>query len=701
MAQHKVEDIRNIVFCGHGSSGKTMLADTLLAKTGAINHPASLDAGTSICDFDEEEKHHKYTIESSLVHFDHGGRYFNVVDTPGYPDFIGQAIAAMRGVDTACIFINAHTGIAVNTRRVFQEAGKAGLGRIIVISKMDSENIEFEKLLKDIRAMFGSACIPLNVPLGSGHDFKGVVSTLNVPGDTKGALVDPASINESLIEAIIEVDEAVTERYFEGTPPTPEEISRLIVDAVASGSLIPILCVAAKPGIGVTELLDALALCALPPDKIVHQAKKADGGEVELKADPAAPLVAQVFKTRIDPFVQRLSYFRIFSGTLKKDDTVHASTARKGVKLHQLLRVQGAATEPIDSAGPGDIVAVAKCEDLHTGTCLGDFTLPPLSFPTPMVGLAVTPKSRGDEGKLSGALHKIVEEDPTLRLDRDAQTKELVMTGMSELHLQILRERLKRRDKVEVDIKEPKIPYRETIQATAEGSYRHKKQTGGRGQFGEVHIRMYPLPEGAKIEEFVNKSRFPSMREYHYDQNHNFLWVDSIVGGTIPNNFLPAVEKGFKERLDRGVIAGFKVQNVAVEVHFGKHHPVDSSEAAFKTAGSMAFRNVFREARPSLLEPIVKLHVTVPGEKLGDINSDMSGRRGRVLGMDSAGGDLQTVTAEVPLAEVTTYARSLSSMTGGQGSYTMEFSHYDVVPPHAQKEIIEKAVLHEEEDAEH
>lgn len=701
MAQHKVEDIRNIVFCGHGSSGKTMLADTLLAKTGAINHPASVDAGTSICDFDEEEKHHKHTIESSLIHFNHGGRFFNVIDTPGYPDFIGQTIAAMRGVDTAAIFVNAHSGVEVNTRRVFQEAGKAGLGRMIIISKMDSENIDFPALLKEIRSMFGNACVPLNVPIGSGHDFKGVINTLNIPPDTKGALADPGPINEALLEAIIEVDEAVTERYFEGTPPTPEEIGRLIVEAVAAGGLIPIVCVAGKPGIGVPELLDALVLCSLPPDKLPHKAAKLDGTMVDLKADPAAPLVAQVFKTRIDPFVQRLSYMRIFSGTLKKDETVHASSARKPVKLHQLLCVQGAATEPVDVAGPGDIIAVAKTEDLHTGTCLGDFTLPPLAFPTPMVGLAVTPKTRGDEGKLSGALHKIVEEDGTLRLDREAQTKELVMTGMSELHLQILRERLKRRDKVEVDIKEPKIPYRETIQSNAEGSYRHKKQSGGRGQFGEVHIRVYPLPEGTKIEEYATKARFPSMREFHYDAGHNFLWVDSIVGGTIPNNFLPAVEKGFKERLDRGVIAGFKVQNVTVEVFFGKHHPVDSSEAAFKTAGSMAFRNVFREARPALLEPIVKLHVTVPGNKLGDINSDMSSRRGRPLGMDSAGGDLQTVTMEVPLAEVTTYARSLSSMTGGQGSYTMEFSRYDVVPPHAQKEIIEKAVLHEEEESEH
>ncbi len=698
MAQHKVEDIRNIAFCGHGSSGKTTLADTLLVKTGAINHPASLDNGTSVCDFDEEEKHHKYTVESSVVHFSHAGKTFTVVDTPGYPDFIGQTIAALRGVDTAVIFINAHSGIGVNTRRVFQEAGKAGLGRMIVISKMDQENIDFPDLLKNIRAMFGTACVPLNVPIGVSHDFRGVVSTLNVPADTAGAVVDPAEINETLIEAIIEVDEKATERYFEGQPPTADEIPGLIVEAVAAGSLIPIVCVSAKTGGGVPELLDALALCTLPPDHVKRTGKKADGTEVEIKTDPAAPLVAQVFKTRIDPFVQRLSYMRIYSGTLKKDETVHASSARKPVKLHQLLRVQGNTTEPVDIAIAGDIIAVAKCEDLHTATCLGDLTLPPLQFPMPMVGLAVVPKARGDEGKLSGALHKIIEEDSTLRLDHDQQTKELVMTGMSELHLQLLRERLKRRDKVEVDAKEPKIPYRETVQANAEGSYRHKKQSGGRGQFGEVHIRILPLPEGTKIEEFATKSRFPSMREFHYDQVHNFLWVDSIVGGTIPNNFLPAVEKGFKERLDRGVIAGFKVQNVAVEVYFGKHHPVDSSEAAFKTAGSMAFRNVFRDAKPSLLEPIVKLHVTVPGEKLGDINSDMSGRRGRVLGMDSAGGDLQTVTAQVPLAEVTTYARSLSSITGGQGSFTMEFDHYDVVPPHAQKEIIEKAVLHEEEE---
>lgn len=698
MPQHNVTDIRNIAFCGHGSSGKTTLVDAILAHTGAIPHPVSVDAGTSICDFDEEEKHHKHSIETSVVHFQHGGKMFHAIDTPGYPDFIGQTIGALRAVDTAVIVVNAHSGIEVNTRRTFQEAGKAGLGRIVVVSRMDSDNIDFPKLLENLKALFGTGCVPLNVPIGSGHDFQGVASTLKPPANAAGALVDPKSISESLIESIIEIDEAVTERYFEGQQPTGEEIARLIGEAVAAGSLIPIVCVSAKTGGGMGELLDALAQCALAPDRVARKAKR-DGQEVEIKADPAGPLVAQVFKTRIDPFVQKLSFVRVYSGTLKKEQTIHATTARKGIKIGQLFRVQGSHTEPVDEAGPGDIVALAKMEDLHTGSTLGDLEMPAIPFPTPMVGLAVSPQSRGDEAKLSGALHKLVEEDPTLRMDHDAQTKELVLTGMSELHLQLVRERLKRRDKVEVEAKEPKIPYRETISAKAEGSYRHKKQSGGRGQFGEVHIRMYPFPEGTDPDEFAAKSKFPSVREFHFDPKHNFLWIDSIVGGTIPNNFLPAVEKGFKERLDKGVVAGFRVQNVAVEVHFGKHHPVDSSEAAFKTAGSMAFRNVFRDAKPALLEPIVTIHITAPGDKLGDINSDLSGRRGRVLGMESAGGDLQTITAVVPLSEVTTYARALSSITGGQGSYSMEFSHYDMVPAHVQSEIIEKAVLHEEEDA--
>jgi elongation factor G len=697
MASTKIQDIRNICLCGHGSSGKTTLADAMLTSTKTVTRQASVDDGSSICDFDDEEKHHKYTIESSLIHFEHAGKYFNVIDTPGYPDYIGQAIGAMRGVDTAAIVINAHSGIEVNTRRVFQEAEKAGLGRMVVISKMDSDNIDFDSLIGRIKELFGNACVLLNVPIGHGADFKGVVSTLKVPDNTDGALIDPAEINESLIESIIEVDEEVTERYFEGQPPTDEELSRLISQSISEGNLIPIVCVSGKTEGGLPELLDAMAICGLAPDVIKRTATK-DGEEVTVSPDADGPLVGQVFKTRIDPFVQKLSFIRLHSGTLKKDMHVEATGARKPIKIGQLLSVQANETSPVESAGPGQIVAVAKMEELVTGATLGGMELPAIEFPTPMVGLAVTPKSRGDEAKLSGSLHKIVEEDSTFHIERDPQTKELVMTGMSELHLQVIQERLKRRDKVEVDTKEPKIPYRETIQIDAEGSYRHKKQSGGRGQFGEVHIRMFPLPKDTVIEEYATKARFASLKETHYDEKNNFLWVNSVVGGTIPSNFMPAVEKGFKERMTRGVVAGHQVQNVCVEVHFGKFHPVDSSEAAFKTAASMAFRNVFQEARPALLEPIVTLHVTVPSGNVGDVNGDLSGRRGRPLGLEAAGGDMQTVTAEVPLAEVTTYARSLSSMTGGQGSFNMELSHYDVVPGNVQQEIIAKAKVKEEED---
>jgi elongation factor G len=697
MAKVSVGDIRNIALCGHGGSGKTTLCDKLLVKTGAVNGDPSVDAGTSICDFDPEEKAHKRTIESSIIHFAHAGKRFNIIDTPGYTDFIGQTIGALRAADTALIAINAHSGIEVNTRRVFKEAEKAGIGRVIAITKMDGDNIDFPKLLENIRDSFGTACVPFNVPLGHGGGFKGVVSTLTPPAGAAGALVNPSEIHTQLIESIIEVDEKLMEKYFEGEEPTQEQLAGLITQAVASGSLIPIVCVSAKTTAGLSELLDALAQCALPPSAVKRVATK-DGQEVEIKPDPAGPLVAQVFKTRIDPFVQKLTYIRVLSGTIKKDQTVVTDTNKKGVKLGPILEVQGGTTTPVDAATAGDLVAIAKMEELHTGTTLGEYVMPKIQFPTPMVGQAVSPKSRNDEAKLSASLHKIVEEDSTFRLDRDAQTKELVTMGMSELHLAMIRERLHRRDKLDVDVKPPKIPFRETILANAEGSYRHKKQSGGRGQFGEVHIRMYPFPRGTKPEEYCTKERFPHMKDFHFDEHNNFVWVNSVVGGTIPGNFLPAVEKGFRERMEKGVIAGYLVQDVAVEVHFGKHHEVDSSEAAFKIAGSMAFRNVFQQARPALLEPVVKMEITVPEGNVGDIYSDMSSRGGRVQGSDNAGGGFTTVFAEVPLREVMTYSRTLSSVTGGQGSFAMEFAHYDVMPGQVQQEIISKAQLHEEEE---
>ena len=568
---------------------------------------------------------------------------------------------------------------------------------MIAINKLDADNIDFDGLVNGIQEMWGTKCVLLNVPVGLGGDFKGVVSTLNVPDDTAGAVVDPKEISEPLVESIIEVDDEVMERYFEGTPPTDKELSTLIIRAVKEGSLIPIVCCSAKTGGGVSELLDALAMAGLSPDDL-HAKTIKNGEEQEVAPDANGPLVARVFRTRIDPFVQKLNFIRMYSGTLKRDDNVPASTARKGIKMGPLLKAQGETTEGIESAGPGEIVAVAKMDDLHTGTVLGEVEMKPLKFPMPMVGLAVSPKSRGDETKLSGALNKVVEEDPTFHLDRDAQTKELVMTGMSELHLNVIQERLIRRDKLEVETKEPRIAFRETIQAKAEGDYRHKKQSGGRGQFGEVHIRMFPLPRDIKVEEYAVKSNFNAIKDYHYDEKSNFLWVDSVVGGVIPGNFMPAIGKGFAERIVGGVIAGYPVQDIGVEVHFGKHHPVDSSEAAFKTAAKMAFKQVFEKAKPSLLEPVVKMDITIPEANVGDVYSDMSGRGGRVSGSDSAGGSFTTVHCEVPLREVTTYSRTLSSMTGGLGSYTMEFSHYDVMPANIMQDVISKATLQDDEE---
>lgn len=693
----KVADIRNIAICGHGSAGKTTLVDHILVKTNALSGQPSVDNETSFCDFDPEEKHHKYSIEAAITHFDHKGKHVNLIDCPGYPDLIGQTIASLRGVDTAIIAIDAHAGIKVNTRRSWQEATAAGVGKVIVVTKLDSDNIEFSELIDTIKDVFGNGCVPINVPIGLGADIKGVASTLQVPDDTTGAVIDPNEINESLIESIIEVDEALMEKYFEGEIPSQDQLSKLMVQAIAAGNLTPILCVATKNDVGVSELIDFLASSTLPPDVITRTAKK-DDEEVELQADPDGPLAAQVFRTRVDPFVQKLSYIRVFSGTLKKDTTVPATGSRKGIKVSQLLSVQANETKPVDSAGPGEIVAIAKCDELHTGASIGEFTLMPLKFPRPMVALAVAPKSRGDETKLSGALNKIVEEDSTIHIDHDPETKEMVLTGMSELHLQLVQERLKRRDKVEVDTKEPKIPYRETIQGDGDGHYRHKKQSGGSGQFGEVHIRMYPFAEGTDPEEFATKARFPQLKDSHYHEKSNFLWVDSVVGGSIPGNFLPAIEKGFLERIKQGCIAGYPVQNVCVEVHFGKDHPVDSNETAFKIAANRCFLEVFKSARPTLLEPVVNLHITVPADNVGDVSSDLSGRRGQMVGMQSAGGGMTTVEAKAPLSEVSTYARTLSSMTGGQGSYTMEFSHYDGVPPNVQQDIIAKSKLKDDDD---
>src|SRR5262245_46582343 len=704
MAKTHVDDVRNVALVGHGASGKTTLADLMLFKAGAVSRAGSVDDGSSVLDFDEEEKQHKYTISSSLVHFSHGGKAFTLVDTPGYPDFIGQVIGALRAVETAVIVINASSGIEVNTRKTFVLAGDEGLGRIIVLNKLDLENIRFPELIESIQATFGKKCVLMNVPNGLGAGFKSVVSTLHVPDTAPpGMPIQPASVTQSLMDAIVDADEALMERYLEGAEFTDDEIAHGIEHAIAAGTLIPIFCLSAKTGVGVPEFMHEVAEDGLTAADIPHKAKKATGEELPIEAKEDGPLVAQVFKTRIDPFVSRMNYLRIFEGKINKEGSIQSSRTGKALKVANLFRIQGGQQLPIDSASAGDIVDVIKMEDLPVGGTLtdgklGPITMPPFKFPTPMIGLAVEPKSRNDQTKISPALHKIEEEDQTFHTTREAQTHELVMRGMSDLHLKIIEERLHRREKVDVLTHPPKIPYRETVNGAHEGMYRHKKQTGGAGQFGEVHLRVSHLPQGLNMEEYCTKARFESMRRFTYHPEINYVFIDRVSGGSVPNQFIPAVEKGIIDRISKGVIAGYQVQDVCVELFFGKDHPVDSNENAFKTAGSMCFKQEFALAKPVLLEPIVKIEITVPGDKFGDITSDLNSRRGRVEGMDTAAGGYQTIIARAPLAEVTTYARSLQSMTGGRGSFTMEFSHYETMPSNEQAKVVAAAAKMKEEE---
>lgn len=703
MSKYKSEQIRNIVLAGHGAVGKTTLADQMLFKAGVGSRAGSVDDGTSQLDVDDEERERHFTISSAMCHFEHKGIRVNIIDTPGYPDFVGQVISAICAAETALITINASAGIEANTRRTFELAGKAHLARMIVLNKLDLENINLPQLITNIQELFGRNCVPLNVPIGLGAKFSGVVSTLNVAGGAPaGAVVDPATYGSAVMDAIVEADEELMERYLNGEELSADEVLGGANKAIATGTLIPIFCISAKTGVGISELMDAISDFSLAPGELVRTAKTDGGKEAAVKGAEDGPLIAQVFKTRIDPFVSKMSFIRVFSGKLTKDSVVKDVRTGKGVKIHQLLDVQGGHVEPVDEAHAGDVVVVAKIDDLQVGDTLisnGEgVTLPAIEFPTPMIGLAVEPKSRADQQKISGALHKIEEEDPTFRVTRDSQTHEMVMRGMSELHLQVVRDRLHKRDKVEVVTHQPKIPYRETVTTNAEGSYRHKKQSGGSGQFAEVHCRIYPLPHDLDPETYFVRDRFESLREFHYDKELNFAFLDCVSGGTVPNQFIPAVEKGVIDRMAKGILAGYQGQDLAVSLFFGKDHPVDSNEAAFRMAGSVCMRDIFQKAKPVLLEPIMHVEVSVPSEKVGDISSDLTSRRGRMEGMDTLPGGFTVIKARAPLAELMTYARALSSMTGGRGSFTMDFSHYETVPGNEQQKIVAAATHHKEEE---
>jgi elongation factor G len=712
MAKYRVEDIRNIALVGHGATGKTSLADCLLFKGKAVDRRGSVDDGSSLSDYDEEEKKRRFSIDTSFLHLEHQGKQVHLLDAPGYPDFVGGALEALQAVETAVIVVSAPNGIEVNTRRMFSEAGRRGLARMIVINKMDADNIKFDELISALQETFGKGCVLFNAPIGQGATISGVVNVLNPPEKPPaGCLVDLAQARSKLVDAIVECDDSLMEKYLtEGTVGGPE-LEAVIPKALAAGTVVPIFCTSAKKDVGVAELLDALCQYALPPNLgKPHTVTKGTGDqakEVALEPSESGEFIGQVFKVINDKFVGNLSFLRVYSGKIGADQALVNARTGKSSRTGGLIQMQGKQQKPVTEAIPGDIVAVAKVEDLEIGDTVATGAHPPKlprpAFPTPMFGLAVEPKARGDEQKISTSLQKIAQEDPTFHITRDQQTNELVITGMSQLHLDVIQHRLKRRFELEMITKEPKIPYRETITTPAEASHRHKKQTGGRGQFGEVHLRVYPLPRNITTEEqlteqFANKSRFEKLRSAHYDADHNFAFLDSIVGGSIPNQFVPACEKGCRELLVRGALAGYRIQDVAVEIFFGKDHPVDSSEQAFKTASRVAFKNAFLQARPVLLEPIVNLEVTLPSKYTGAILGDLNTKRARIENQDSLPGDLAVIMAKAPLAEVTRYAAQLGSITQGQGSYTMEFSHYDQVPGNVQQQIVSKAKVAAEEE---
>jgi len=712
VVKHSVENIRDIALVGHRAAGKTTLADALLYQAHVVDRMGSVDDGTSAVDVDEEERKHHFSIDTHVLHLEYQGKHLNILDAPGYPDFIGAALESLAAVETAIVVVSAVNGVEMNTRRMFQEATKRGLARMLVINKLDADKIDFAGVIQSIQTAFGKNCVLFNVPDGIGPDFREVISLLRLPAQIPSSCpIDVSAARTQLIDAVVECDESLMEKYLsEGTVPE-EELETAVPKALEAGTLIPIFCTAAKKNLGVHELLEALCQYALSPayarKRLADWESGNNGPQRTLIPSENDEFIGQVFKVVNDKFVGNLSYIRVLTGKLQPNHSVTNLRSGQALRISHLYEVQGTKTSPIHEAVPGDIIAVAKVDGLEIGDTLAYSPqapkLPVPVFPTPMFGVAVEPKNRGDEQKISMSLQKVAAEDPTIKVAHDPQTNELVVSGISQLHLDIIRERLKARFGLEINTKEPKIPYRETVTAEGQGDYRHKKQTGGRGQFAEVHLRIYPLPrdikDQAQCEEvFANKSRFEKMRACHYDPNFNFAFIDHIVGGVIPNNFIPAVEKGCKEMLERGVLAGYRIQDLAVEVYFGKHHEVDSSEAAFKIATRQAFKKAFLSARPVLLEPIVRVEITVPSKYTGAVLSDLPTKRAQVENQESLPGDLTVIYAKAPLAEMSRYAAQLGGLTQGSGSYSMEFSHYEIVPPNIQQQIVSKAQLKEEEE---
>ncbi len=679
MPAKKPQDIRNIAILGHGGAGKTILVEALLHAAGVTNRFGSVEDGTTVMDHTDLEKEIGHSIDPAMAHFDHDGKAINLIDAPGYPDFIGGAISALGGVDTAVIVVSAHAGIEVNTRKVFSAAGQAGLARAIVVNKIDNENIDLPALLAAIGETFGSAVKCMNLPADGGKKVIDCFSNDSGSAD----FGDVGEMHTQLVESVIEADEKMMESYLGGEEIPAGKLGGAFAVAMTSGTVIPLFFTAGRQQVGVAELVDAVAkYFPSPADATLRQVRSGEGSDaeaVEITADADKPLVAQAFRITADPFVGKLAWIRILQGKISSESTFSIRDERKSIKAGHILKVRGAETAEVSSAVAGDIIALAKIEGIGAGDILhadsGAMFGSIPAVPTPMYSLAITPKSRGDEGKISEALSRLAEEDPTFRVLHDHQTHETVISGIGDLHLRLMLKKMSGRFNLEVETRTPKIPYRESITTKAGGHYRHKKQTGGSGQFGEVYLRVEPLPQGS-----------------------GFVFDQELFGESIPRQYLPAIEKGVRDVVVSGAIAGYPMQDLKAVITDGKHHPVDSKEIAFRTAGKFAFIDAIQKAKAVLLEPIVNMEITVPSHYMGDIAGDLSGRRGRILGQEMLPGNIISISAQAPLAEVVQYNSQLRSVTGGQGSYTIEFSHYDPVPGNVQQQIIANAKKAKEEE---
>jgi elongation factor G len=674
------ESIRAAALVGHAGSGKTLLTETLLHKAGAIPAAGTIERGTTVCDFDALEKQHQHSLYSTPVSFDYEGTRIHLIDTPGLADFLGQAMSSLQAVDTVVIVINAQTGIELSTSRMMSWAARRDLCRMIVVNKIDAPDVDLPALLTRIQESFGKECLPINLPAAGAT--KVVDCFFNPAGESDFSSV--AEAHSALIDQVVEVDEELMSVYLERGEVAPEQLHAPFEKALREGHLVPICFTSARTGAGVAELLDVcVKLLPNPLEGNPRPFLRGEGPEAQefhAQPDPARHVIAHVFKVSVDPFVGKLGVFKVHQGTVKRDQQLFVGDGRKPFKVNQLYLLRGKEHVATDAFVPGDIGALAKIEEIAFDSVLHDshdedhIHIRPLELPAPIYGVAIEATKRGDEQRLWEILQKLASEDPCLEVDRVATTNETVVRGLGELQVRCMLERLAGQYKLEVTTHPPRIAYRETITAPAEGHCRHKKQTGGAGQFGEVFLRIEPLPRGT-----------------------GYQFVDEVRGGAIPGQYIPAVEKGVLQVLEHGAIAGYPLQDVKVVVYDGKSHPVDSKEVAFVAAGRKAFLEAINKARPIVLEPIVNIHVNVPENCIGDITGDLSSKRGQVSGTQPMGSGLVSIAGQVPLSELNGYQSRLKSITGGAGSFSMELSHYEPVPPPIQQNLVSQHKVHPED----